>query len=150
MILDELLEFSDAGALATGTGRSLHGDVIDLGATPQDFGVGTPLYLVIQVTTAVSGTSSTVSFELVSDSAAAISTDGTATEHLVTELIPEATLVAGYQRAWVIPPGVADNVYERYLGLITNVGTAVLSAGAINAFITKDAALWQSYPDATN
>lgn len=150
MILDELLEFSDAGALATGTGRSLHGDVIDLGATPQDFGVGEPLYLVIQVTTAVAGTSSTVSFELVSDAAAAISTDGTATEHLVTELIPEATLVAGYQRAWVIPPGVADNVYERYLGLITNVGTAVLTAGAINAFITKDVALWKSYPDATN
>lgn len=150
MILDELLEFSDAGALATGTGRSLHGDVIDLGATPQDFGVGETLYLVIQVTTAVAGTSSTVSFELVSDAAAGIATNGTATEHLVTELIPEATLVAGYQRAWPIPPGTADNNYERYLGLITNVGTAVLSAGAINAFITKDVALWKSYPDAAN
>jgi hypothetical protein len=150
MILDERLEFSDAGALATGTGRSLHGDVIDLGATPQDYGVGCPMYLVIQVTTSVAGTSSTVSFELVSDAAAAIATNGTATEHLVTELIPEATLVAGWQRAYLMPPGLADNQYERYLGVITNVGTAVLSAGAINAFLTKDAALWRSYPDATN
>lgn len=151
MILDELLEFSDAGALATGTGRSLHGDVIDLGATPQDFGVGEPLYLVIQVTTAVtSAGAATVSFELVSDAAAGIATDGTATEHLVTEAIGKATLVAGYQRAWVIPPGTADNNYERYLGVISNVGTAALTAGAINAFITKDAALWKSYPDAAN
>ena len=150
MILDELLEFSDTGTVATGTGRALHGDVIDLGATPTDFGVGKPVYLVIQVTTAIVGTTSTVSFELVSDAAAAIATTGAATEHLVTELIPEATLVAGYQRVWALPPGVADNPYERYLGLITNVGTNVLSAGKINAFLTCDAALWRSYADAVN
>ena len=72
MILDELLEFADATALPTGTGASLVGDVIDLGATPQDFGLGKAMYLVIQVTTAVAGTSSTVAFSLESDSVATI------------------------------------------------------------------------------
>ena len=54
MIMDELLEFADATALSTaGTGLAAVGDVIDLGATPQDLGNGQPLYLVIQVDTAI-------------------------------------------------------------------------------------------------
>lgn len=150
MILDELLEISDASALATGTGRALEGDVIDLGATPQDFGTGTPLYLVIQVTTAVtSAGAATVTFELVSDAAAAIATDGSASLHATTEAIGKASLVAGYTRIIPIPPGEGTE-YERYLGLITNVGTAALTAGAINAFITATPYRWKSYPDATN
>lgn len=41
MIMDELLEFADATALSTaGTGLAAVGDVIDLGATPQDLGNG--------------------------------------------------------------------------------------------------------------
>ena len=54
MIMDELLEFADATALSTaGTGLAAVGDVIDLGATPQDLGNGRGMYLVIQVDTAV-------------------------------------------------------------------------------------------------
>ena len=150
MIMDELLEFADATSLSTATGRALVGDVVDLGAGGvQDLGNGKPLYLVIQVTTAVAGTSSTVSFELVSDAQAAIAADGTATEHIVTEAIPEATLTAGYTRVIALPTG-RGNVYERYLGIIRNVGVAVLSAGAINAFLTFDPTYWVALPDATN
>ena len=148
MILDELLEISDAGAITTGIGTALHGDVIDLGAGAPDIGTGEPLYLVIQVTTAVtSAGAATVSFEVVSDAAAAIATDTTVTYHAVTEDIGKATLVAGYTRIIPLPP---LNSAERYLGLRTNVGTAALTAGAINAFIVKDASHWKSYADATN
>ena len=148
MILDERLEFADATALSTaGTGRALVGDVMDLGAvSPGDIGNGEPLYLVIQVTTDVDSAldTATVSFELASDAAAAIATDGTATEHVTTETFTQATLVAGYTR--VYPIGLVEA--ERYLGILQNVGTEAATAGAINAFLTADPYGWTAQPDA--
>ncbi len=150
MILDELLEFGDAAAVATGTGAALFGDVIDLGATPQDFGLGKAMYLVIQVTTAfTSGGAATVSFELCSDAAAAM-TVATASRHIVTEGIAVASLTAGKTYVWSLPPNGGQEPYERYLGVITTVGTAALTAGAINAFLTFDPSYWKSYADAVN
>jgi hypothetical protein len=146
MILDERNEFADATALSTAaTGRALVGDVIDLGAVSQDIGNGQPLYAVIQVDTAVtSGGSATVSFEIASDAQAAIAVDGTATVHAVTAAIPKASLVAGYMVAAVALP---IGSYERYLGIIQNVGTAALTAGKINAFLTTDVAKWVATDD---
>lgn len=149
MILDERNEFADATALSTAaTGRALVGDVIDLGATSQDIGTGEDLYVVIQVDTAVtSGGSATVSFELASDAQAAIATDGTATVHFATAAIAKATLVAGYLVAAIkLPAGD----YERYLGILQNVGTAALTAGKVNAFLTHDISKWKAYADASN
>lgn len=151
MILDETLEFCDATALSTsGTGYATIGDVIDL-STARDIGNGVPpLYLGLQVTTAVtSGGSATVSFILASDSSSTIQTDGTATEHIVTDAIAVASLTVGWQVFPVLPVG-ASIAYERYLGIIQNVGTAALTAGAINAFLTPNPAAWKSYPDANN
>lgn len=148
MILDERLELSDVGTLATATGTALHGDVIDFGG--DQIGDGEPMYLVIQVTTAVtSAGAATVKFELASDAAAAIATDGSATVHAATEAIGKASLVAGYTRVIPLPPA-AGNSYERYVGVLTTVGTAALTAGAVNAFLTKDVARWQAYADAAN
>ena len=146
MILDERNEFADATALSTAaTGRALVGDVIDLGASG-DIGNGEPLYLVVQVDTAVtSGGSATVSFELASDAQAAIAVDGSATVHTVTAAIPKATLVAGYVAAAIALP---IGTYERYLGIIQNVGTAALTAGKVNAFLTRDVSKWVATPDA--
>lgn len=146
MILDERNEFADATALSTAaTGRALVGDVIDLGGTSQDIGNGQPLYLVIQVDTAVtSAGSATVSFELASDASASIATDGSATVHAVTAAIPKASLVAGYVAAAVALP---NGTYERYLGILQNVGTAALTAGKVNAFLTTDVAKWVATPD---
>lgn len=148
MLMSERDEFLDAGALSTsGTGRALVGDVMDLGAVPGDIGHGEPLYLVIQVTTAItSGGAATVSFELASDAAAAIATDGSASVHIVTPAIPKATLVAGHELVLPLPQeGVA---YERYLGILQNVGTAALTAGAINAFLTPTPPRRKLYPNA--
>lgn len=146
MILDTYTQFADAEALSTaGTGRALVGNVIDLGAASRDIGNGQPLYLVIQVDTAVtSGGSATVSFELASDAQAAIATDGTATVHYASAAIAKATLVAGYMVAAVALP---MGTYERYLGVLANVGTAALTAGKVNAFLTTDVAKWAAYAD---
>lgn len=146
MILDERNEFADATALdTTGVGRVLVGDVIDLGATSRDIGNGETMYLCIQVDTAVtSGGAATVAFELASDAQAAIATDGTATVHFASAAIAKATLVAGYQVAMVALP---LGTYERYLGILQNVGTAAVTAGKINAFLTKDPRGWKAYSD---
>lgn len=161
MILDERLELLDAGALLTsGTGRLLVGDVIDLGvagagtvgagSAPGDIGntaIFEGMALAIQVTTAVtSAGSATVSFELSSDAQAAIAVDGTATLHVKSFDIPKATLIAGYTVRLPLPGHMP--AYERYLGLVQNVGTAALTAGAVNAFIARDVGSWQALPDA--
>lgn len=150
MIMDELNEFCDATALDTsGTGLALVGDVIDLGENGEQVGDGCPMYLVIQVTTAVtSAGAATVSFQLVSDAAAAIAADGSESLHWASAAIAKATLVAGYELIVPLPTG-AGVAYERYLGIQQNVGTAALTAGAINAFLTKDPKRGVIYPGAT-
>jgi len=148
MILDERNEFADATALGTSTGLSLLGDVLNL-QDARDIGNGEPLYLVIQVTTAVtSGGAATVSFILASDAQAAIATDGSATEHLASADIPKATLTAGYTVVLPVPP--EGDAYEQYVGVLSNVGTGALTAGAVNAFLTHDVARWKSYAQSPN
>lgn len=151
MLLDKRLEFADATALNTGAaGTYLVGDVIDTkGPTTSPNTTvdleGSCLYCVIQVDTAVtSGGAATVQFALASDDAAAIATDGSATVHFATAAIGKATLVAGYLvAAFELPRGS----YERYLGILQTTGTAALTAGKINAFLTADPALYRAYAD---
>ncbi len=145
MILDERNEFCDATSAILNIGNAIIGDVIDLGSAPtlQDIGNGEPLYLVIQVTTAFVGATSTTTFELKSDSTANLATS--ATTHLSTGAIAVATLVEGYTKVMALP---AEATYERYLGLWETVATANVTAGAINAFLTRDVAKWTALPDA--
>jgi hypothetical protein len=152
MQISALDEFADATALSTAaTGRALVGNVINLGLPPQgtvgrDIGNGKTVYLVISVDTAVtSAGAATVSFELSSDAQAAIAVDASETIHIATDAIPKATLVAGYQRAFALPPELP--AYEQFLGIVQNVGTAALTAGKINAFLTLDPAIAKSYTD---
>ena len=148
MILDERNEFCDATALNTGAAASyLIGDVIDLGATPANMGVGEDLYLVIQVDTTVDSAAEalTLQFHLASDAQAAIAVDGTATYHFSTGVIAEATLVAGYQIAAVkLPAGT----YERYLGILQTTAVEAVTAGKVNAFLTRDINAFKAYPNA--
>ena len=134
MILDKRNEFADAAALSTAaTGLALVGDVVDLGTD----GINDvdEVYLVINVDTAVtSAGAATVEFQLASDAQAAIAVDGSASVHFKSLAIPKASLVAGYTAVAVeLPKGQ----YERYLGVLQNVGTAALTAGKINAFLTQ-------------
>jgi hypothetical protein len=126
----------------------LKGDVIDtsvarnLGSPPR------PLYLVIQITTTVlaAGGAASVAFVLASDSLAAIAVDGTATEHIRTQLIPKASLVAGF--TFCVPlPGELP-AYERFVGVLLNIITNDVTAGAFNAFLTHDPKQWKAYDNA--
>lgn len=163
MIEDSRTQFAAALALSTGgTGLAFIGDVIDLqsggGAAAIGVGAGTynardigdakQLYLVIQIQTSVtSGGAASVSFSLVSDAQAAIAADGSATVHATTASIAKATLIAGYTFIVPVPPQ-GSVVYERYLGILQNVVTTVLTAGKINAFLTFNPKSWKAYPDA--
>lgn len=142
MILDERNEFADATALSTAaTGLALVGDVIDLGTDGINDVEG--MYLVIAVDTAVtSAGAATAEFQLVSDAQAAIAVDGSATVHAKTAAVPKATLVAGYTVCQIALP---KGQYERYLGILQNVGTAALTAGKINAFLTPTPVTQKSF-----
>ena len=149
MILDKRSEFSSGAAVATATGLALFGDVMDLG-TARNIGNGRQMFLVVAVTTPVtSAGAATLQVQLVSDAQAAIAVDGTATVHAISPAVGKAALVAGYR--FVIPvPTEGDNPYERYLGVLTNVGTAALTAGAVKAFLVFDANESKAYADAEN
>ena len=160
MILDERLEFADATSVAAGTGTTVLGDVIDLGATPttRDIGIGEPMWLVIQTTTEVitGGAAGTIQFDVVSDSLATLGgavvascTLHATTGALVTDdaALNDAKLNAGEViMAIQLPAGT----YERYLGILVTIGTTTVTAGAVNAFLTRDYAKWTAYADATN
>lgn len=142
MILDERNEFADATALSTAaTGLALVGDVIDLGTDGVNDVEG--MYLVITVDTAVtSGGAATVEFQLASDAQAAIAVDGSATVHAKSAAVAKASLVAGYT---VFQIALPKGTYERYLGILQNVGTAALTAGKINAFLTPTPVTQKSF-----
>lgn len=158
MILDELLEFADATSVAAAAGTALIGDVIDKGAVARDIGQGEPIYLVITVATEIitGGSAGTVAFALASDAQAAIATDGSATIHwqsraFVTDdsAANDSLMNAGSVLAVVALPWEGP-VYERYLGILAITATTTTTAGAINAFLTKEPGKWRAYADASN
>ena len=152
MILDERTEFADSTALNTGAAGTYNiGDVIDTQGTTigtanltRDLGSVDPLWLVIRVAVAAtSGGSATGQFRLVSDDSGTPSTT-TATVHYTSAAIPVASLTAGATIAVVQLP---SGSYERYLGIQQITGTAAFTAGAIDAFLTNDPAIWRAYAD---
>lgn len=155
MILDELLEFADATSVAASAGTALIGDVIDL-QEARDIGNGEPMYLVIQCDTSIitGGAAGTVKFQLASDAAAAIATDGSATVHFDTGAIATGAAGAGLTEAGATIAAIAlpmeGAVYERYLGILCVTATTTTTAGAVNAFLTKDVSKWKAYPDGAN
>jgi len=144
MILDDRLEFADAVSVAASAGTALIGDVIDTGGDGLE-GNSDGLYCVINIATEVitGGAAGTLQFQLVSDAQAAIATDGTATVHassasLVTDGTDanDALLKAGqYPLVVELPRG---KTYERYLGILAVTATTTTTAGAINAFLTRN------------
>ncbi len=157
MILDERNEFADAVSVAAAAGTALIGDVIDLGTASRDIGAGEDLYLMITTDTEIitGGSAGTIKFQLASDAQAAIATDGSATVHFDTGTIVtddaaanDNRLNAGGVIACVALPQGA--VYERYLGILAVIATTTVTAGKINAFLTKDPSAWRPYADAVN
>lgn len=148
MIMDKSAEFADAVALSTaGTGSVALGSAMNL-RTARDIGNGQPVYLVITVDTAVtSGGSATVEFEIRSDSTSTIDTSA-GTLHGSTGAIPVASLTQGATFVMSLP--IEGVEYEQYLGIIAVVGTAALTAGKVNAFLTCDPHGWKAVPEGQN
>lgn len=154
MILDERAEFLDATALNTGAaGTYLVGDVMDTSIAgtalqPNDLGSDGTLWFVAQVdVAATSGGAATLVLKLASDAQAAIATDGSATEHIVSASIAVASLTAGRR---IVAARLPSGTYERFLGVLQVTGTAAFTAGSISAFLTHDASRWLAYADAVN
>ena len=147
MILDERTEFADATPLALSAGVVNIGDQIPLSVARNISAPGNvPLYLVIQVTTAITGGGTGVTFQLVSDSVNPPAVDGSATVHWASKSIPAANLLKDTVVAVVPIPGEPP-AYETILGLQVN-GQAAPAGGAINAFLTPNPKQWKAYPDA--
>jgi hypothetical protein len=150
MILDEYGEFADALTIPVlfSDDDVVLGDTIDLGGTTNYPGDGEPFYCVITIDTAVtSAGAATVQFKLQSAAAdvASGSTFTSPTTHWAGDVIGKATLVAGYRvAAFALPKGP----YQRYLGVVGDVGTADLTAGKVNAFLTKDVSKYLAFPNA--
>lgn len=144
MYLDALLEMSDAQAV---TVTAISTNVIDLGPVTdnvlRDIGTGEDIYLVFSVdTTFTAAGAATLTAALVSDSTVNLATSPT-THATPLNAVAVATLVAGLQYAVKLPAGN----YEQYLGVQYTVATGPMTAGKINAFLTKDAQLYRAYAD---
>jgi len=154
MILDAQNLFSNNQAITT---DAISTNVIDLigntavknegGAYPnltKNLGVGEDLYLVIQTQTTCTDTSSdaTVTFSLESDDNAGLTS---ATVHYTTGALAFATYAtAGTQ---VVATKLPAGSYQRYLGVRYTVASGPLTAGAFDAFLTKDISAFTDYSD---
>ncbi len=155
MILDERLEFADAVSVVGTAGAAAlltNFDVIDLGVDGLDIANGEPIWLVITTDTEVitAGSAGTIVFSLVSDSTANLATSPTthlSSPSLVTDdsAANSAALNAG---GLIFAAQLPLGPYERYLGILTTIGTTDTTAGKVNAFLTKDVAKWTALPNA--
>lgn len=148
MILDKRNEFADAVTAAASAGTAVFGNVIDLGATAQDVGVGEDIWLVIRTAADIktAGTAGTIKFQLASDAQEAIATDGSATVHLDMPTFATGGTAAGKALAGetIMAARLPSGSYERYLGVLMTVGAAATTAGSVDAFLTKDFAARQN------
>lgn len=148
MILDKRNEFADAVALNTGgAGTYVIGEQIDLG-TAVNVGAVDELYFVVNVDTGIAaGSAGTVTFQLVSADNDALTTNPVV--HYQTAAFTTGTgtgtgaLKAGTVLAAIKLPQGFD--YKRYLGIRQVTGTAAITAGKVNAFLTPDIAMWRAY-----
>lgn len=155
MILDERLEFADAGSVAAAAGTTLLGDVIDLGTPNRDIGNGREMWWYISIDTSIitGGAAGTIQFSLVSDAQAAIATDGSATVHATTAAYvtdDDALNALDAGRAPIMIALPVGTLYERYLGVLVTIGTTTVTAGAVSTGLTLDPVGWRAYPDGAN
>lgn len=129
MILDKQLMLSEAQAVTVSAAST---NVIDIAGAARDVGIGTPLYLFVNVDVAVTAAgNATVVFGLQTDSTEAFSSAETVFN---TAAIGKAALVARARPVAVaLPFGM-----KRYARLLYTVGTGPLTAGAFTAGIALD------------
>lgn len=151
MIMDERLEFADATSVALAAGTTVLGDVVDLGTDGVNDVEG--MYLVINTDTEVitGGAAGTIQFYLVSDS---LNTLGAGVLASCTQHAASALLVTDDSAANSTALNAGENIlvvalpkgqYERYLGVLVTVGTTTVTAGKVNAFLTRNPPTWKAF-----
>lgn len=143
MFVDAQLEFSDAQAI---TASAASTNIIDFNPAFDyngqiDLGAGEPTFLVvIPSATFNAAGAATLTIELRSYQ----NEDRSDNPVVIFSTTAKAldTLVAGKPTVVVALPSAA---YDRYLSLYYTVATGPFTAGALDAFITKDAQTWRAY-----
>lgn len=139
MIIDAQNLFSDAQTITTGSENGIKSsNVIDLGSA-RDVGAGEPVFLVVQVDTAMEGSGVTCTVDLKTDDNESMSSS---TKIAEVGVFP-ANSVAGTRLIMRLPP---SSSYERYLGLLFTASGSGLTAGDFSAFLTKDVDAIRQYP----
>jgi hypothetical protein len=132
MILDSLLQFSAAQAV-TVLGNTIATNVIDLSQS-RDIGSGGDLYVHFGVPTAfTSGGSATLQAQVIVADSADLVTNPVIVG--ASDVMAVASLTSGKQFVVELNPQLAS-IGKRYMGVRYVVGTAAMTAGAINANIT--------------
>jgi len=156
MFIDSNLEFADSQTVPLSASLSTENFLslgeIDLrpsgedsdAATPKtvDFSAGEPMYLVIEVNTAIQGTVTSYAFALFTDNATTSDNGQSSGTKLLDTGLQTTYLAAGTRLIFALPNGG----YERYLtlhGKATNSSVTV-TGGTVSAFITKDVDQWTS------
>ena len=129
--IDSQLRFSNAQAV---TASAASTNVIDLGAVDSDWGPGTPLWIVVHCTTAMTdaGSNSTVAPTLESDT---VDTFGSATT--IQTLPTFAALSAAGTVVMAALAPMATN--ERFIRVQYTVANGDLTTGSFTAYITTHA-----------
>lgn len=145
MIMDRMEEFSSGQSLVTGTGDLVSTNILDtnptgIPTTPQniDVGPGEEMWLNVRIGTAVVGATSTNTIVLQTDDNSSFSSPK---EFPLTSALTPAQQTANtfvYQGR--LPIGL-----ERYLRVVYRVGTAAITAGTVDAFLTKDTQYNRAY-----
>lgn len=146
MFIDSNLEFCDAASAALDTGDGItklgnHKDVHPLTGdnATVDLSGGEPIYLVIEVTTAFVGSGASYKLDLTTSTETALS-GGTTKNIYTTGTLTIGNFTVGKRFIASLP----NEDYHRYLGIRGTATGANVTAGAINAFITKDVTNWTS------
>lgn len=148
---DDLLDFGNGSAITLNTGSAgnyLIGSQINMNVA-RDIANGQPLYLVIMVSTGITVASltGTIAFRLASDGSESVSTTITSsTQHIVTpEWATSTTAIAVGTVLYCGALPAQGKGYEQFLGLLQVTGTTAINAGAVQAFLTTDPAIYTAY-----
>jgi hypothetical protein len=130
MLLDSQEVFSAAQAVTLQQDNAST-NILDTGAA-QDEGIGQSVYLTVKCsTTATSGGSATVQPVLQTATDAAFTTP-------IDVLIGTATAVASVTAGTELLKAKLPTGLKRYLRVVYRIGTAALTAGKFDAFLTND------------
>lgn len=150
MHMDKRVELADGVSAIQAVGNAVKGDVVNLFADNVfnnvllDIGVSQPLYLVIQVDTAIVGSGAVVTFTLQSDSTSDLATSATSHTSVTFTVPANPGTPAGTQFILSLPPAFT---VEKFLGLRMTVATANVTAGTFSAFFTHQPRLWTPFSD---